>query len=313
VNEDEVRPAEAPGVELRDEQRERPSREGSSNLDEAFRSGHVGEVLARLDRELVGLIPVKTRIREIAHALLADALRGKAGLVTERPALHMAFTGYPGTGKTTVALRMAEIFYRLGYIRKGHLVSATRDDLVALYAGYTAPKTKEVLKRAAGGVLFIDEAYDLYKPDDAQNFGGEALGVLGAVLQNSQEDIAVIFAGYKDRMDAFLHSNPAFASRVAYHVDFPSYSTDELIAIAYTMLERLNYEFTPAADQAFREYIALRLQQPQFANARSVRNAIDRARLRQATRLLEAGGNIGPRTLRIIDEADVRSSRAFQR
>jgi probable Rubsico expression protein CbbX len=225
----------------------------------------------------------------------------------------MAFTGYPGTGKTTVALRVAEIFYRLGYIRKGHLVTATRDDLVALYAGHTAPKTKEVLKRAGGGVLFIDEANDLYRSGEEQNFGGEALEVLRAVLQNSQEDIAVIFAGYKDPMDAFFRSNPAFASRVAYQVDFPRYSADELISIAHSMLERLNYEFTPAAEQAFREYIALRLQQPQFANARSVRNAIDRARLRQATRLFESGGNIGPRTLRIIDEADIRSSRAFQR
>ncbi len=298
--------------QLRAEQRERLSQHGTFDLDEAFRSSHVGEVLAKLDRELIGLAPVKTRIREIAHLLLVDSMRERVGLVTERPPLHMSFTGHPGTGKTTVAMRMAEILYRLGYIRKGHLVTATRDDLVGQYIGHTAPKTKEVLKRAMGGVLFIDEAYYLYKPENERDYGGEAIEILLQVMENNREDLVVIFAGYKDRMDTFFSSNPGLGSRVTHHIDFPDYSAEELIQIAHMMLERLNYELTPAAEGAFREYLALRLNQPHFANARSVRNAIDRARLRQATRLFEKGGNITAHDLRVIDESDIRKSRVFQ-
>lgn len=281
------------------------------DLDEAYRSSQVGEVLEKLDRELVGLSPVKTRIRQVAHLLLIDKLRASVGLAAEPPPLHMSFTGRPGTGKTTVAMRMAEILHRLGYVRKGQLVVATRDDLVGQYIGHTAPKTKEVLKRAMGGVLFIDEAYYLYKPENERDYGGEAIEILLQVMENQRDDLVVIFAGYKERMDTFFLSNPGLSSRVANHIDFPDYSVEELGSIAHLMLEKLNYDFSPAAERTFREYIERRMQQPQFANARSVRNAIDRARMRQATRLFERGGSVTSGDLREIDESDIRASRVF--
>jgi probable Rubsico expression protein CbbX len=284
---------------------------GPLDLDAAYRGSGVGEVLDQLDRELVGLAPVKTRIRQLAHLLLIDKLRRQVGLASEAPPLHMSFTGRPGTGKTTVAVRMAEILHRLGYIRKGHMVVATRDDLVGQYIGHTAPKTKDVLKRAMGGVLFIDEAYYLYKPENERDYGAEAIEILLQVMENQRDDLVVIFAGYKDRMDTFFTSNPGLSSRVANHVDFPDYSQPELIAIAHLMLGKLNYEFTSAADVAFAEYIDLRMRQPQFANARSVRNAIDRARLRQATRLFEHGGSVTTQQLKELDEDDIRGSRVF--
>jgi probable Rubsico expression protein CbbX len=290
-----------------------PVAETAPNLDlgEAYRASNVGEVLDKLDRELVGLAPVKTRIREIAHLLLIDKLRASVGLATEPPPLHMSFTGHPGTGKTTVAMRMAEVLHRLGYIRKGHLIVATRDDLVGQYIGHTAPKTKEILKKAMGGVLFIDEAYYLYKPENERDYGGEAIEILLQVMENQREDLVVIFAGYKDRMDTFFTSNPGLSSRVANHIDFPDYSIEELESIAKLMLDQLNYEFTPKARAAFEDYLKLRMSQPHFANARSVRNAIDRARLRQATRLFERGGKVTPLELKEIDESDIRKSRVF--
>ena len=281
------------------------------DLDEAYRNSQVGEVLDKLARELIGLAPVKTRIREVAHLLLVDKLRKSVGLASEPPPLHMSFTGRPGTGKTTVALRMAEILHRLGYVRKGQLVVATRDDLVGQYIGHTAPKTKEVLKRAMGGVLFIDEAYYLYKPENERDYGAEAIEILLQVMENQRDDLVVIFAGYKDRMDTFFNSNPGLSSRVANHIDFPDYDLGELQAIAQLMLEKLNYEFTERASGAFAEYVKLRMEQPQFANARSIRNAIDRARLRQATRLFEAGGTVTAHDLKSIDEDDIRKSRVF--
>ena len=281
------------------------------DLDAAYRDSHVGEVLAKLDRELIGLAPVKNRIREIAHLLLIDKLRKQVGLAAEPPPLHMSFTGRPGTGKTTVAMRMAEILHKLGYVRKGQLVTATRDDLVGQYIGHTAPKTKEVLKRAIGGVLFVDEAYYLYKPENERDYGAEAIEILLQVMENQREDLVVIFAGYKDRMDTFFSSNPGLSSRVANHIDFPDYEVDELVAIADLMLEKLNYSFTPAAETAFLEYIGLRMKQPQFSNARSVRNALDRARLRQATRLFERGGTVTAGDLRTLDDSDIRQSRVF--
>ncbi len=293
------------------EQAQQPSQSGVLDLDEAFRSSNIGEVLDQLDRELIGLAPVKTRIRQIAHLLLIDRLRAQIGLAAERPPLHMSFTGRPGTGKTTVAMRMATILHRLGYIRRGHLVVATRDDLVGQYIGHTAPKTKDVLKRAMGGVLFIDEAYYLYKPENERDYGGEAIEILLQVMENQRDDLVVIFAGYKERMDTFFSSNPGLSSRVANHIDFPDYTATELIAIAHLMLEKLNYDFTPDAERAFDEYINLRMKQPQFSNARSVRNALDRARMRQATRLFERGGTVTADDLKAIAADDIRHSRVF--
>lgn len=282
------------------------------DLDAAYKNSQVGDVLDKLGRELIGLSPVKTRIREIAHLLLIDKLRKSVGLAAEPPPLHMSFTGRPGTGKTTVAMRMAEILHRLGYVRKGQLVVATRDDLVGQYIGHTAPKTKEVLKRAMGGVLFIDEAYYLYKPENERDYGAEAIEILLQVMENQRDDLVVIFAGYKDRMDTFFNSNPGLSSRVANHIDFPDYAAEELQAIAHLMLEKLNYEFTQNAELAFEEYVKLRMTQPQFANARSIRNALDRARLRQATRLFETGGTVTANDLKSIDENDIRKSRIFE-
>ena len=269
------------------------------------------EVLTRLDRELIGLAPVKTRIREIASLLLIDRMRRSVGLSAMPPSLHMCFTGNPGTGKTTVALRMAEILHRLGYVRKGHMVAVTRDDLVGQYIGHTAPKTKEVLKRAMGGVLFIDEAYYLYKAENERDYGQETLEILLQVMENNRDDLVVILAGYKDRMDDFFKMNPGMSSRIAHHIDFPDYNVEELAKIAGLMLDQQQYEFTNEARELFHEYIARRMQQPFFANARSVRNALDRARLRQANRLVKAGGGLRVEDLKRIDTDDIAASRIF--
>ena len=270
----------------------------------------VGEVLDELDRELVGLVPVKTRIREIASLLVVDKARAALGVEGAKPSLHMCFTGNPGTGKTTVAMRMATILYRLGHVRKGHLVAVTRDDLVGQYIGHTAPKTKEVLKRAMGGVLFIDEAYYLYRPENERDYGQEAIEILMQVMENQREDLVVIFAGYKSRMDTFFQSNPGLGSRVAHHIDFPDYSVDELCEIAERMVTALGLRLSPPGRQALGEYLQLRREQPNFANARSLRNALDRARLRQARRLLEAG-RVDADMLMTLEAEDIRASRVF--
>jgi probable Rubsico expression protein CbbX len=282
-------------------------------LDALYRESSVGETLDRLDRELVGLAPVKQRIREIAAFLLVSRAREQLGLsTTDAPSLHMCFTGNPGSGKTTVALRMASLLHGLGYLRKGHLVSVTRDDLVGQYIGHTAPKTKEVLKKAMGGVLFIDEAYYLYRPENERDYGQEAIEILLQVMENQREDLVVILAGYRDRMDRFFQSNPGLSSRIAHHIDFPDYSDHELFAIAESMLEDMKYCLSETARQALHEYVALRRMQPHFANARSIRNALDRARLRHAQRLFEQrGAPLSREALMTIEAEDVRASRVF--
>jgi probable Rubsico expression protein CbbX len=263
-------------------------------------------------RELIGLKPVKTRIREIASLLLIERIRKRMNLTSEVPTLHMSFTGNPGTGKTTVALRMAEILHRLGYVRKGHLVAVTRDDLVGQYIGHTAPKTKEILKKAMGGVLFIDEAYYLYRPENERDYGQEAIEILLQILENQRDDLVVIVAGYKERMDTFFHSNPGLSSRIAHHIEFPDYADDELLTIAERMLDGMQYRLSGGARAALAEYVALRRAQPHFANARSIRNALDRARLRQATRLFNGrSGEVDRGALMTIEADDIRQSRVF--
>jgi probable Rubsico expression protein CbbX len=284
---------------------------GQVDLGGILAQSHVQEVLDRLDRELIGLQPVKTRIREIAALLVVERARSQLGLSTGALPLHMSFTGNPGTGKTTVAMRMAEILHRLGYVRKGHLVAVTRDDLVGQYVGHTAPKTREVLKRAMGGVLFIDEAYYLYRPENERDYGQEAIEILLQVMENQRDDLVVIVAGYKDRMETFFRSNPGLSSRIAHHLEFPDYTPEELLAIADLMLGELQYRLSPAAHKALVEYIALRRAQPHFANARSIRNALDRARLRQANRLFGIAGPLGRDDLMTIEEPDLRASRVF--
>ena len=282
------------------------------DLRREYEEAGVGEVLDELDRSLVGLKPVKQRIKETAALLLVERARKAMGLAHETPTLHMSFTGNPGTGKTTVALKMANLLHRLGYIRKGHLVSVTRDDLVGQYIGHTAPKTKEILKKAMGGVLFIDEAYYLYRPDNERDYGQEAIEILLQVMENQRDDLVVILAGYADRMDKFFESNPGFRSRVAHHIDFPDYSDGELLTISEGMLSRQNYTLSADAKDVLQRYIGERRQQPHFANARSIRNALDRARLRQANRLFEsATGPLDAAQLSCIEAVDISVSRVF--
>jgi len=289
--------------------------EPAVDLVELFRQSTVGEVLAELDRDLVGLTPVKTRIKEVAAQLLVERARETLGIASGVPTLHMCFSGNPGTGKTTVALRMADVLFRLGYIRRKHLVSVTRDDLVGQYIGHTAPKTREVLKRAMGGVLFIDEAYYLYRPENERDYGQEAIEILLQVMENQRSDLVVILAGYEQRMETFFQSNPGFRSRIAHHITFPDYDIAELLDIAEGMLSRMHYRLDAEARAAFEDYLARRIRQPNFANARSIRNALDRARLRQASRIfadaLQGAGPSSSEALTLLSAADIRASRVF--
>jgi probable Rubsico expression protein CbbX len=285
------------------------------NLHQILQDAEIEPVIHQLESELIGLAPVKARIREIAAFLVVSRARAAMGLEASSPSLHMCFTGNPGTGKTTVALRMAEILHRLGYVRKGHVVSVTRDDLVGQYIGHTAPKTKEILKKAMGGVLFIDEAYYLYRPENERDYGQEAIEILLQVMENHRDDLVVILAGYKDRMDTFFQSNPGMSSRIAHHIDFPDYSENELTQIAGKMVGGMNYQLDADAEKAMQEYIHLRKQQPHFANARSIRNALDRARLRQANRIfklaMEGTATVTAQELSTISADDLRASRVF--
>ena len=282
------------------------------NLQEEYAKTEIAKILNLLNDELVGLAPVKARIREIAAFLLIDKLRRNLGITSGNPGLHMSFTGSPGTGKTTVGLKMADILYQLGYIKKGHLLTVTRDDLVGQYIGHTAPKTKEVLKKAMGGVLFIDEAYYLYKPDNERDYGSEAIEILLQVMENQRDDLVVILAGYKQPMDKFYESNPGLSSRIANHIDFPDYSVEELLKIAKMMLDEQQYQLTPDAEIALREYITKRKEKPLFANARSVKNALDRARMRQANRIFESRGQIlTKKELVNIEAEDILQSTVF--
>ena len=289
-----------------------PGNDTVIDLQAAYEGAGIQAMLDQLDLELIGLRPVKARIREIAALLVVDRARQQVGLETNPPSLHMSFTGRPGTGKTTVAARMSKILHGLGYVRKGHVVTATRDDLVGQYIGHTAPKTREMLKKAMGGVLFIDEAYYLYRPENERDYGAEAIEILLQVMESNRDDLVVIFAGYKDRMDIFYQSNPGLSSRVANHIDFPDYSAEELLAIAQLVLAAENYRFSEEATAAFADYIHRRMQLPFFANARSIRNAIDRARMRQANRLFSRlGSPLTKLDLMTIEAGDITASRVF--
>lgn len=285
------------------------------DIQALLEESHINEVLDALDKNLVGLVPVKQRIREIAAYLLITKARLQLGIEAAKPSLHMCFTGNPGTGKTTVALKMAEMLHRLGYIRQNHVISVTRDDLVGQYIGHTAPKTKEVIKKAMGGVLFIDEAYYLYKPENERDYGQESIEILLQTMENHRDDLVVILAGYQDRMGTFFKSNPGLSSRIAHHIDFPDYNEGELLQITKLMTDEMHYNLDENASKAMQEYIQRRKQQPHFANARSIRNALDRARLRQANRLFnDAIQNKKQATaadLSLITEADIRASRVF--
>lgn len=282
------------------------------NVREEYLKTEISKILNLLDEELIGLAPVKQRIREIAALLLIDKLRKNLGITSTSPGLHMSFTGSPGTGKTTVGLRMADILYKLGYVEKGHLLTVTRDDLVGQYIGHTAPKTKEVLKKAMGGVLFIDEAYYLYKPDNERDYGSEAIEILLQVMENQRDELVIILAGYKEPMDKFYESNPGLSSRITNHIDFPDYSVNELLQIAKLMLSEQQYQLTFDAEFALSDYIQKRKEKPLFANARSVKNALDRARMRQANRIFESRGQVlTKRELVNIEAQDILQSTVF--
>ena len=282
------------------------------NLQEEYAKTEIAKILNLLDEELVGLAPVKSRIREIAALLLIDKLRRNLGITSSSPGLHMSFTGSPGTGKTTVGLKMADILFQLGYVSKGHLLTVTRDDLVGQYIGHTAPKTKEVLKKAMGGVLFIDEAYYLYKPDNERDYGAEAIEILLQVMENQRDELVIILAGYKEPMDKFYESNPGLSSRIANHIDFPDYSVDELLQIAKIMLDDQQYKLTPQAEVALTQYITKRKEQPLFANARSMKNALDRARMRQANRIFDSRGQVlTKKELVNLEAEDILQSTVF--
>jgi probable Rubsico expression protein CbbX len=289
------------------------ARSDARTVAEVLEESQIEAVMDELDRDLVGLVPVKQRIRDIAALLVIDKLRMNLGLQSQAPSMHMCFTGNPGTGKTTVAMRMAEILHRLGYVRTGHLVAVTRDDLVGEYIGHTAPKTKEVLKKAMGGVLFIDEAYYLYRPENERDYGQEALEILLQVMENQRDDLVVILAGYKERMDTFFQSNPGMSSRIAHHLEFPDYSVDELLQIAELMLDEQNYRFGEGTRAVMRDYLERRITQPRFSNARSVRNALDRARLRQASRLFrDRHRELTKQDLSSLAPEDLLASRIFE-
>ena len=282
------------------------------NLQEEYAKTEIAKILNLLDEELVGLAPVKARIREVAALLLIDKLRKNLGISSANPGLHMSFTGSPGTGKTTVGLKMADILYQLGYIKKGHLLTVTRDDLVGQYIGHTAPKTKEVLKKAMGGVLFIDEAYYLYKPDNERDYGQEAIEILLQVMENQRDELVVVLAGYKEPMDKFFESNPGLSSRIANHIDFPDYTVEELLKISKIMLDEQQYQLTPDAEIALSQYITLRKEKPLFANARSIKNALDRARMRQANRIFDSRGQVlTKKELVNLEAEDILQSTVF--
>ncbi|HEY2259743.1 MAG TPA: AAA family ATPase [Solirubrobacteraceae bacterium] len=286
-------------------------RDGQADAASVLQSSRLQEVLDDLDRDLIAMAPVKTRIREIAALLVIDRLRDQMELGSQAPTLHMSFTGNPGTGKTTVAFRMAAILHRLGYIEQGHLVSVTRDDLVGQYVGHTAPKTKDVIKRALGGVLFIDEAYYLHRRENERDYGQEAIEVLLAVMESERQNLVVVMAGYEDRMEEFFRANPGMGSRVAHHIRFPDYSVPELLAIAELIVAGQGYVLSSDAKLALREYVERRSHQPRFAHGRSMRNAIERARMRHATRLLAAGRKLTRRDLITIEADDILQSSVF--
>lgn len=274
----------------------------------------IREVLAELDSNLVALREVKRRVAEIAALLMVDRARRQLGITTKAPTLHMSFTGNPGTGKTTVAQQMGQILFKLGYLRKGHVISVGRDELVGKYVGHTAPKTREVLQRATGGVLFIDEAYHIYRVDNERDYGQETVEMLLQVMESDRQDLVVIMAGYKDKMDRFFSDVPGLSSRIGHHIDFPDYEIDELMQIADLLNRENGYRFSDQAEARFREYLELRQGQPRFANGRSVRNALDRLRMRHAARIwesLDERTELTKAELVTLVEADILASRVF--
>lgn len=242
------------------------------DIRDCYNQTGIEKVLGTLDAELVGLENVKGRVREISSVLLFDRIREIQELPTLNSSLHMAFTGRPGTGKTSVAAKIALVLRNLGYLTIGHITNVTREDLVGQYVGHTAPKTREQLQKARGGILFIDEAHHLYKPDNERDYGAEAIELLLQVMENQRDDLIFIFAGGKDKIDSFFNSNPGISSRIGNHVDFLDYEVDELVQISQFLLHNENrYQFTSEAIEILKYYIAQLVKFPAFANVRTIK------------------------------------------
>ncbi|ABI63038.1 CBBX protein [Granulibacter bethesdensis] len=279
------------------------------DLQKELESAGVREVLEALDHEMIGLAPVKSRLREICALLLVDNVRRRHGLMSEAPSLNMAFTGNPGTGKTTVAARMAGVLYRLGFTSRDRLVSVTPDDLLSDTIGQTAQRTKDAIARASGGVLLIDQAHFLLRGDNG--FGQEALEILLQVMERPEADVVFILTGYTREMQHLYSSMAGIRSRIAHHIEFPDYNEEELLDIAEAMLMRQNYRFSDSGREAMIRFIAQRRTEPFFGNGRTIRNALDIARLRQANRLVAIGGQVTPAQLQTLEAPDVLGERLF--
>jgi len=269
-----------------------------------YKSG-VAAILDKLDYDLIGLTAVKARVRQIASLLVVDKMRLRLGLETSMPSLHMCFTGAPGTGKTTVALRMGQVLQKMGYCRRGHVVVATRDDLVGQYVGHTAPKTKEMIKKAMGGILFVDEAYYLYNAENERDYGMESIEIILSVMEENKEDLIVVVAGYKDLMEEFFSFSPGFYGRIGNHIDFPHYEIPELIEISRVMCRDNDYILTDEATMALCEYLAKRMTLPFFSNARTVRNVLDLAKMKQGVRVMQE--KLGPSSDGLITKRELQT------
>merc|ERR1711988_180321 len=254
--------------------------------DKFFVPPSVIQVIDDLDNELIGLKPVKDKMRRYAGQMLSQQIRKDAGVRAEIPPLHHVFTGNPGTGKTTVAMKMGELYREMGFINSGHTVQATRADLVGQYIGHTGPKTKEMITRSFGGILFIDEAYGLYK-EDSRDYGSEVLEMLVKFMDTTpNSDFVIILAGYRNLMTKMLNANLNLMSRMGNWIDFPDYNDDELLEISQLLANTYGYNYDNDAQDTFKEFMRIRKEFPYFSNARTVRNCMERARRIAATRIL---------------------------
>jgi probable Rubsico expression protein CbbX len=258
----------------------------SIDIKDCYNQTGIEEILQTLDEELIGLKNVKNRVREICSVLLFDRIREIQELSRLNSSLHMSFTGRPGTGKTSVAAKIALVLRNLGYLSKGHITNVTREDLVGQYVGHTAPKTKEQLQKAQGGILFIDEAHHLYKPDNERDYGAEAIELLLQVMENQRDDLIMIFGGKKEKLEIFFNSNPGISSRIGNHIDFPDYNLNDLKDITKFLLHNQNrYKFTDETLTLLGFYIDQLIAFPAFANVRTIKVFLNQLFAYQAVRV----------------------------
>lgn len=282
----------------------------SIDIKDCYEKTGIENILGQLDEELVGLEDVKTKVREISSVLLFDRIRELQELSTLQSSLHMSFTGRPGTGKTSVAAKIGLVLRNLGFLTKGHITTVTREDMVGQYVGHTAPKTKECLNLATGGMLFIDEAHHLYKPDNERDYGSEAIELILQVMENQREDLIFVFSGGKDKIDNFFNSNPGISSRIGNHVDFLDYNTDELVAITKFLLHNESrYKFTDKTIEILRFYIEQLEKFPAFSNVRTIKIFLNQLLSYQSIRIeeeLTTNGSLTYESLTYIRPEDFR-------